>query len=111
MLFCQMHDIYKKDSFSAKVSGVSFQKKKKTVLSLSCLNMGDSGEQGMATPAPSVGVSQPATGGPQVSAGATLTTTGAPSSTTVPPSTLVGPPHATIGKTESQGTVTAEVSK
>ena len=75
--------------------------------------MGDSGEQGMATPASSVGGgTQTATGAQaQVSAGATLTSTGVPSSTTVAPSTLVGPPHATIGKTEtSQATVTAEVS-
>ena len=70
--------------------------------------MGDTGEQGMVTPASSVGgVTQSSTVGPPVSAGATLTSTGVPSSTTVAPSTLVGPPHATIGKTES--TVTAEV--
>ena len=76
--------------------------------------MGDSGEQGNAGPPSSVGGTQPATGGPQVSAGATLTSSGVLSSVAVAvaPSTLVGSaPHATIGKTESQGTVAAEVSK
>ena len=74
--------------------------------------MGDNGEQGIAGPPNSVGGAQPATGGTQVSAGATLTTSGVLSSVAVAPSTLIGPaPHATIGKTESQGIVTAEVSK
>ena len=76
--------------------------------------MGDTGEQGIAGPPASVGGAQPATGGTQVSAGATLTASGVLSSVAVAvaPSTLVGPAsHATIGKTESQGIVTAEVSK
>ena len=76
--------------------------------------MGDSGEQGNVGPPSSVGGTQPATGGPQVSAGATLTSSGVLSSVAaaVAPSTLVGSAlHATIGKTESQGTVAAEVSK
>ena len=76
--------------------------------------MGDSGEQGIAGPPSSIGGTQPVTGGTQVSAGATLTTSGVLGSVVVAvaPSTLVGSaPHATIGKTDSQGIVTAEVSK
>ena len=104
-----------KDSFPSKVSDLIFSKSHKSWIfgyqTIAALAMGDSGEQGIPS---SVGVTQTATGGPQVSAGATLTTAGVQNSiaVAVAPSTLVGPPpHATIGKTESQGTVTAEVSK